>query len=292
LGGLPRPPRPHIHLGGGGFFRRPVIYRGGGSGFAGCAGTSLVALLVILILVFVMFSSCAQGCSSGANFIGGSSNITASTVEREPLPAGSVNETGYYTDNAGWIKNGSRLTTGLRNFYNRTGVQPYLYITTEINGSKQPTEAEVRLFAEQTYSSLFTDEAHLLFIFFEPVPESYHMWHMGGTMTKTILDDEAMNILYDYVERYYYSDYSEEEYFSKAFDEASERIMSVTKSPWPVVIIVLAAVLALFLLFVWRQNVQQQKKAEAEQTERILSTPLETFDEGGASNLAKKYEDK
>ena len=70
------------------------------------------------------------------------SNITKSTIAREPLPKGSVNETDYYTDELGWIHNPSQLVIGLKNFYNKTGVQPHVYITDTVNGSHYPSGEE------------------------------------------------------------------------------------------------------------------------------------------------------
>ena len=56
------------------------------------------------------------------------------------------------------------------------------------------------------------------------------------------MDDEAVGILADYLDRYYSSDLDDEEFFSLTFEKTAERIMTVTKSPWPTVLIVVAVV--------------------------------------------------
>ncbi len=127
-----------------------------------------------------------------------------------------------------------------------------------------------------------------------------------GTQAKTVIDDEAANILLDYVDRYYYDDdMTDEEFFSAVFRDSADRIMKVNRSPWPTVLLVLGMVLLLVLGFVWWRQVKLQREREAKRTEELLNTPLEKYgevdvgdisqkyqgDEPQAEDLAKKYED-
>lgn len=262
----------------------------GGSGNRGGSGprrqngtgclTAVITIVVLVLLVSVLFSS------GGSN-----SDVTASTVQREALPAGAVNETEYYTDQLGWIGNRTKLEAGMKNFYKETGVQPYLYITDSVNGNHSPSQAELEAFALEKYDELFTDEAHLLLVFFEYYPSEYYTWCITGVQAKTVMDTEAVNILLDYVDRYYNSDLTDEEMFSKSFDAAGERIMSVTRSPWIAVWIVIGVLALVSVAFLWWRSAKKQRNLEDEQTRRILETPLETFGNDEAENLAKKYED-
>lgn len=252
--------------------------QGGGSGCLTVVITIFVVLLLIAAMSFVV---------SGG---GSDSSVTASTVEREALPSGAVNETAYYTDELGWIGSSTKLEAGMKNFYRETGVQPYLYITDSVNGNHDPTQTELEAFANEKYDALFTDEAHLLLVFFEYYPSEYHTWCITGAQAKTVVDGEAVNILLDYVDRYYYSDLTDEEMFSKAFDEAGERIMTVTKSPWITVWIVIGVLAILLVAFVWWRSHKQQRNREDEETRKILETPLESFGSDEAEELAKKYE--
>src|SRR5690554_6198634 len=263
--------------------RRPIwgprIGGGGGGGsFFGCFGSLAVLLIFGLIIGMLIFSP-------------GDSSITKSTIEREPLPKGSVVETEYYTDELNWIQNPTKLQAGMKNFYQDTGVQPHLYLTDNIDGSHSPTGDEVREFAFGLYDELFEDEAHFLLIFFE-YQGNYSTWYVTGTQANSVLDAEAVDILLDYVDRYYYYDnLSDEEFFSTAFDEAGERIMTVTRSPWIPVLIVVGILLILLLFFLWWRHAQEQKNREAEQTKEILDTPLETFGDSELEDLADKYSD-
>lgn len=174
----------------------PIIPMGGGGGFGprrssgggGCGCISILVLILVIAIVFIVIFSIWGAVNSDAG-----SKITLSSVERVPLPPGSVNETGYYTDELGWITNESKLIEGLKYFYKETGVQPYLYLTDTIKGSNFPTESDLESYANELYDDLFRDEAHLLLLFFE-YDGDYRGWYIVGTQAKSVIDDEAGRI--------------------------------------------------------------------------------------------------
>ena len=123
-----------------------------------------------------------------------------SKIERDPLPAGSVNETGYYTDNLGWIQKSTKLTEGMKAFYEKTGVQPYLYLASE-NEVEQAGSLEA--LASSLYDKLFTDEAHFLFTYSEDRNYKWEMYFVTGTQATAVIDTEAEEIIYQKFVRYY-----------------------------------------------------------------------------------------
>lgn len=263
---------------GGGNHNAPS---GGGSTRSGC-GAAAIILIVVIIIIAVIFA-----VSSGG------SDVAKSTVAREPLPKGSVNETDYYKDELGWIGSKSVLTEGLKHFYDKTGVQPYVYITDTVDGSHYPSLSDLQVFANNLYNELFTDEAHLLLVFFEYTPSDYMQYYVTGTQAKGVIDDEAGTILLDYIDKNYYNtNLSEDEFFSKSFTDAADRMMEVTKSPWIIVLVVLGIIVIIVILFAWWKHAKKQKNLEAQQTEQILNTPLEKFSDSEAEDLAKKYDNE
>ena len=293
--------------GGRGFggFGGPVIvnaprYYGGGPGGTrpgpggrrnGC-GTGCGTMVIILVVFFVIigiFSSLSGGVSSAS--------ITKSTETRTALPSGSVTETAYYTDEPGWITNKSELLSGMKKFYQETGVQPYIYIASSVNGTSSPTTAQISSYSDSLYSELFTDEAHFLVVFCDNGNEGYTVGYTIGSQAKTILDDEAISIFHDYLDRYFNTSsdsMTDEEFFSRTFGDTADRIMTVTKSPWPTVVLVLviaAAVIALVvILYKWQGKVREAKEREEKRTQEILNTPLEKFGDKDVEDLAHKYE--
>lgn len=252
----------------------------------GCGCSTLLAVSAFILVAVVVAAYLLGPRGIGAN----DSGITSSTVARTPLAAGSVNEASYYTDNLDWISNKTTLLAGLKHFYQKTGVQPHLYITDTVNGSHEPTTAELDAFANGLYDQLFTDEAHMLLVFFE-YGGGYMDRYVCGTQAKTVIDMEAADILLDYIDRYYYDkNMSDEQYFSKAFSDAADRIMAVTRSPWIPVLIVTGFVVLAVILLAWWQRAKDQKNLEARQAEEILKAPLEKFGNTEAEELAKKYD--
>jgi len=205
-----------------------------------------------------------------------------------------VTETAYYNDTTGsFIQSDPQLTSGLKRFYELTGVQPYAYVTDNINGDYAPDNDSLDVFSENLYDGLFTDEGHLLFVYVDLTSSDGFSGHIViGFSAQTVIDDEAYNILVDYINAYYYdSSLSNEQFISNAFSDAAERIMYVEKSAWPYVFIVLGVVTITVILLIWWKKRKEQKNLEAKQTEDILNTPLEKFGDTEVDDLARKYTD-
>lgn len=240
---------------------------------------TLVGLMVVLTLLFAVIGAVSED-----------GDIQRSTYQREKLPASAVQETAYYTDEDGWFSNRSQLESGMKKFYQATGVQPYLYLLP--NGETTST-SELTAKAEELYGQLFTDEGHFLLVFCDDGEGSYNCGYAVGSQAKTVMDDEAVAILADYLDRYYNDyDITEEEIFSNAFADTGERIMTVTKSSLPAVAGAVAVIVVAVLVFVALKKRAEQKEREQKRAEEILKTPLEKFGDTDVENLAKKYEEQ
>ena len=224
----------------------------------------------------------------------GSGDITRSTIEREKLDSQYVtlSDTWYDDSAMGWIASGKVLEDGLKDFYNATGVQPYLVITDQINGDYNPTGDEVWNYANQLYDKLFTDEGHMVFVFqCEDGGVDYMMAACTGAQAKTVLDDaEALEILYDYVDSYFWSDRDEDEMFADAFRDAGERIMDTQMSTAQVVAIVVGVIIVVVVIYFIIKAVVQRGKEKAEETERILNTPVDKLGDSVIDDLKDKYD--
>lgn len=254
---------------------------GGQGGRRGC-GTLLIILLIVLVIGIVI-----------AAISSGGSSITASTEKRTALPKGSVHETAYYTDNVGEVKSPNTLEAGMKYFYQKTGVQPYLYLVDNVNGAAPPTQDEMKTYANGLYNKLFTDEAHLLLVFVDYGNNQYVDYYVTGTQAATVIDNEAGSILLDYIDRNYYDrNLSFDQFISNSFSDAADRIMTVTTSPWIPVLEITGVVLVIGIGFLWWLRSKRQKELEAKRTEELLNTPLEKFGDKEVEDLAKKYEEQ
>ena len=252
---------------------------------AGCSATIFGVLMTLAVIFVIMITFLAFGGASGGGDM-------ASTVVREPLPAGTADETAYYTDNIGWIYNKTQMESGLKHFYRQTGVQPHIYLVAELEGSAAtPADSDLAVYANSLYDELFTDEAHVLLVFFDNGTD-YRYRYVTGLKAKSVIDTEAGDILGQYIDRYYGDlSLSYEEIFSKAFRDTANRIMTVTTSPWIPVLIVLIVLVVLIVLFTWWRHAKKQKAIKAQRDKEILETPLEKFGDIEAEQVANKYDD-
>lgn len=242
--------------------------------------TKTVIIVCIIVTVFCIF-------------------LTSIPVKtREPLPAGSVNETDYY--NADYrdyfMHDRFVVEEGLKHFYNKTGIQPYIYFTITINDPDTvPSDRDIKAYARALYPRLFTDESHLLLVFYFNYPKDVNMhYSLAGSKAESVMDPEATGILSNYLEHYNNdTTLPFDETFGKAFSDAADLIMSVTPPPWITVLIVLGVLIILFMLLLLLINIRKQRYLKAQQNAEILRTPLKQFGKTGdeAEKPASHYED-
>lgn len=246
-------------------------YRSGGSGGSGggCGGGcgTLFSLLLIFVMVGV-FGYIKTGKIPLADELG--FGIERSTIAREMLPADDCNpiDTWYQDDWGTWITEDSSeeaaLIDGLEYFYEKTGVQPYLWITGEEVGAEYQSEGSLEDWAEEQYVELFgEDEGHLLIVFREYPDESgdYICTVTPGYNASTVvMDDQAREILLDYIDYYYEkTEYDEGEFFEMALKKAADRIMTKQLSNREILTIISVVVIAAIVIVII-VNVRKKRK--------------------------------
>ncbi len=250
----------------------------GSSPNSGC-GSVFIIVAVLLLVALLVVSFSGGGCSS--------SSVAASTVERTALEPGVAQETGYFTDEDGdWIHNTAVLQKGLRHFYEETGVWPYVYVLP--NGSVTST-SQLTTMAQELYGQLFSDDGHFLLVFCDNNAGGFNCGYWAGSRARTVMDDEAAEVLADYLWKYYQEAPTEEEVFSEAFSDTADRIMTVTPSPVPIIAVCAAVIIVAVVVFVIVRNRRLAKQREAERMQEILNTPLESLADAELADLEKKY---
>ncbi len=145
---------------------------------------------------------------------------------RIPLSTDRVVETSYYHDDLGWIEEPKSLLDGMRLFYSKTGIQPYLGFVKPVSATN--TDEECNAYTEQLYDQLFEDEGHLLLIYVENLDpdELGYLAYVCGSDAVSIMDDEAIDTLYQYVDQYWFNeDYTTEQVFAYALQDTAMDIM-------------------------------------------------------------------
>lgn len=209
--------------------------------------TSSAGTRVGMFIILIAFLGCILVSSI---LVHNKVTTTISTINREKLESQLCTESTYLIDETGWISSKSTLEVGMREFYQETGVQPVLLLTTEINGNTNPTVGEIEAYMNQVYKENIKDEGHLLFMFFDRGDGSYGTFGLTGINAKTVIDDEAVAIIRDYVDRYATSDMSDEQMFSTVFSKSAKSIMrkSTTSADVLVIVIIVSSILLMCVI--------------------------------------------
>lgn len=227
-------------------------------------GGTLSIILAIIVIV--------------AGLIAARPNIQQSTVKRSKLDSSLCTKVDtWYQDDINWIHDEKTLLKGLKTFYDKTGVQPYLWITDNINGKAKPNTSDFETALKSKYSELFKDEGHVIVCFMESSPSVYATYYWAGSAAKGVIDDEAGEILLDVIDSKYTSDLSDEEMFSKSFSDAATRMMKVGRTTKQYIILAVAVIAGLGIIvgFIFLLKAKRKSDAEeAEERERILNTDI------------------
>ena len=227
-------------------------------------GGTLSIVLAIIVIV--------------AGLIAARPNTQQSTIERSKLDSSLCTKVDtWYQDDINWIHDEKTLLKGLKMFYDQTGVQPYLWITDNINGKAKPNTSDFETALKSKYSELFKDDGHVIVCFMESSPSVYATYYWAGSAAKGVIDDEAGEILLDVIDSKYTSDLSDEEMFSKSFSDAATRMMKVgiTTKQYIILAVAVVAGLGIIVGFIFLLKAKRKSDAEeAEERERILNTDI------------------
>ena len=255
-------------------YRRPY-----GTGCGCGSGISLIIILFILFMFSGFFNGCSTGCVSVTNT---NNNVPSTTKSREPLQ-GVVTKTDWYEDEIGWISSEKVLIEGLEDFYKETGVQPYVlfvpYQSDLWNGNNlNPTKADEYL--EKIYEEKFEDEGHFIFAYFQCKNDSKQEMegefrYLSGYSVDTIMDNEAIDILWGYFEtNYYNTSLTIEEMIANTFSQTANNIMQNSEkeaSKFPMILsIILISILVIVVIYALVKNNSRKKKEKSSKPADII----------------------
>ena len=254
--------------------------------------TSVFVIIFISVIILTLFYS-MRGSSA--------SSVPSNTKDRTAL-SGVVSKTEWYKDELNWIRSKSVLIEGLEDFYDETGVQPYILLldydsslwinddTISVNKADQ--------YLQDYYDSHFKDEGHFIFAYFSCRQDSRsemdgEFRYLSGYSADTIMDNEAIRILWGYFEKNYYNtSLSIEEMISDTFSSTGKSIMSRPTNGWDFAKVAFGVggiVIVFIIIYSIIKTKAKREKEKEEFTKEILDKPLETFGDD-TSELEKKYE--
>ncbi|MCC8151051.1 MAG: hypothetical protein LIO96_06255, partial [Lachnospiraceae bacterium] len=255
-GGPGRPGGPPPRRG----FWRPFGYGYGGYGYRrGCSGC-LTPFIVIIVIVFILGStavtrlggSVRYALSSLRNTISGEasseSNETGidnsvsgnqsehnsdtgstsqSTITREKADTGVSFSSDCILDELGWVEDVTATGKSLEDFYNATGVQPYVYF--KAYDASLTSSSEKEAYAFDWYEDNIDNEGTFLFLYFaeeDADNDVGYMVYVNGYDIDSVMDEEAVEIFWNYVDEYWYSDLSTDDMLTEIFNSTADAIMN------------------------------------------------------------------
>lgn len=241
--------------------------------------TTVTSILILLIMI-------------GFYFIVRSGNSVASTIQRTKLDAGGGYVNDCITDELGWVDNESRTEKELKYFYDKTGVQPVILFKSY--DSELQTDSQKTQWAEAYYEENFDQENIFLYVYFaEPnIDDVGYMAYVNGYQTTSVMDSEAVDIFWNYIDRYWYTDMSTDDVLIKTYRQTADTIMKVSTTTKDIIlygVIGMAVITALVITLKLFREKRNAEKERASETEAILNAPLEKIGDREDDELAEKY---
>lgn len=269
---------------GGGFYPRPprrssVIVSHGGN------FNAVISLIIFVVVLIAAFGGFPSSNSSSTK------SVPKSTQNRERLESGVGYDNNCIVDNIGWFDNVTKTEKSIKKFYDKTGVQPYIVLNAY--DSTLLTDTAKEEYAKKWYDEHIKNESTFLYMYFaEPDTDNDvgYMAYVNGKQVPSVMDSEAIEIFWAYVDKYWYSDMSTDDMFTTIFTKTADRIMTKSTTAADVgnnaikVIGIIVVFAGIIIVMVVRRK---HKAEEAKETEKILNTPLDGDSE--ADDLLKKY---
>lgn len=296
-GGYGSPYRHTYHRGPGypygGYYDRPPRRRG-------CSSilVNIISYLILIMFLMAVFTRMGFGYSSGYSLFGnswGNQGNIKSTINREKLDSKNAYINDCIIDEIGWFDNITSTSRRLKAFYDETGVQPYIIL--KAYDPSLVTDAQKDKWATDYYDENFQNENIFLYVYFaekDTDNDVGYMAYANGYETSSVMDSEAVEIFWNYIDRYWYTDMSTDDLFVTVFSKTASTIMRVSTTMADVLkylVIGVAAIVIICLLISFWKKKRQAEKERAEETERILNAGKNQrmYSDDVAEDLMDKY---
>ena len=225
----PPPPRNH---GPRRRYGRYSAYHG-----VGCGGglISIIILGVILIGILAMFGRCTSSkkwqnpVTSSSNSENPAKNTTDHQEKanaREKLNTSHEYINDCVIDELGWFDDVSETERQLKDFWEKTGVQPYIILRNY--DASLTSDSEKEQWAIDYYDDNFDTENIFLFVYFaekDTDNDVGYMAYANGYDTTSVMDSDAVDIFWDNIDKYWYTDLSTDDVLIRAFNDTADGIM-------------------------------------------------------------------
>lgn len=193
-----------------------------------------ISMIIVVIIGIIIIGCTARPKESSKNLDNYSNDYSISysddsyqspttILKKTKLSSSLCYETEYYSeknDKLGYFNDD--VLPGLKYFYHKTGVQPYI-MTEDISKVNKYDDKKL----EELYLDLFDDEGHFLLVIFgdkKGTCDWEYSWCTGYD-AETVIDDDALEAIFWYIDEYYETNMTDNELISNAFKDAADDII-------------------------------------------------------------------
>ena len=205
-------------------------------------------------------------------------DTNASSYNREPIATGVAFNNNCIIDELDWFDDIGRASKKLQNFYNKTGVQPFIYL--RAYDASLTSDESKHQFAEDWYDANIDNESTFLYMYFaeqDQDGEVGYMVYVNGKQVSSVMDAEAVNIFWNEVDNAWYKDTSTDDMFAGVFDATARKIMtkSTTSNDVASKLVGFLGMITLVYSVIYLMRVKRYHEAVRNaETERILKTDI------------------
>lgn len=273
-----------------------VPFRGTGTATplpAGRSGIGSVVFLVLIVIGILLLALSVSRSPTDSN-----SNIPASTAAREKLDLGYAFDANCVIDEIDWIDNESKLSGNLKQFYQKTGCQPYIYM--KAYDPNCTTDDELEAWVQAYYDSTFQNQQHVVLYVYacetpNPADDTGNGWMniQVGTQSALVMDAEAMDIFWAYLDADWqtWNPNDNDGMFADIFTRTANRIMQKTTTNKDLVkigMILLGIICIIGGIIAFTVLKHKRAREEAQETIDILNAPIHTAPTE-ADDIAARY---
>lgn len=283
--GMPPPRRRHYRYGWGRRYTSYDTYDGGYGSASVDMFSRICSFLFIIAFIIIFFSINYYGMGLSEN-----NNSVKSTVVRQRLDTDNAYINDCIIDEIGWFNNTSKTALGLKKFWEETGIQPYIIL--KAYDESLITDAQKNEWTTDYYDANFDTENIFLYVYFaeqDTDNDVGYMAYANGYEASSVMDSEAVDIFWNYIDRYWYTDEETDDVFVYAFNDTANTIMHVSTTGNDIVkylvILAIVTVIAVTIIRAVKQR-NERERQKAQEDAKILNTPIKDMT---SEELENKY---
>lgn len=254
---------------------------------------STLSTILAFIFVTIVVLALIRWQYGGSLFSKKVSNIPVSSVQRVKADTKNAYFNDCIIDEIGWIKNEAKVVSQLKEFYKKTGCQPFIYL--KAYDASIVSDLDRESWSQKYYDTHFQDYQNVvLYTYFCDKNDEGNGKDtlFVGTESGIVMDREAQDIFWAYLDYDWdiWDINDNDGMFVDVFNKTAERIMFVTTTDKDIkktVIIVVGVIISLCLVVIIITKKIRRDKEKAQETIDILNTPLDMTD--SSDGLIDKY---